>query len=200
MRISKYYSNQNRGNLSQSTRTKGFTDNITAYPLVWRLYQQFSNRRWRRSCRAYHMSLYTSMISWSQEGTTNTRESESYYASSSTKECCGTEIVLRLLWEVNSRSVDHCGPFESLLCKNARWKWTDHCQEAFQQLKSHLASHKVLVHYDPSLPIKLASACGVGAVLSHVFPDGTERPISYASRTLTKSEKGYSQLEKEALS
>ena len=94
-------------------------------------------------------------------------------------------------------------PLNHLLCKNTRWKWTDHCQEAFEQLKSHLASYKVLVHYDPSLPIKLdcdASAYGVGAVLSHVFPDGTERPISYASRTLTKSEKGYPQLEKEALS
>ena len=61
----------------------------------------------------------------------------------------------------------------------------------------------MLVHYDPDLPLKLhcdASAYGVGAVLSHVFPNGDERPVAYASRTLTQSERGYAQLEKEALS
>ena len=77
------------------------------------------------------------------------------------------------------------------------------CQQAFDSLKSQLASSKVLVHYDLALPLKLdcdASVYGVGAVLSHVYSDGVERPIAYASRTLTKSEKGYAQLEKEALS
>ena len=39
----------------------------------------------------------------------------------------------------------------------------------------------------------------MGAVLSHVFPNGIERPIPFASRTLNKAKEGYSQLEKEAL-
>jgi len=82
-------------------------------------------------------------------------------------------------------------------------KWCKDCQKAFVALKEQLASSDVLVHYDPDLPLKLdcdASAYGIGAVLSHVFANGAERPIAHASRTLTQAEKGYAQLEKEALS
>ena len=91
----------------------------------------------------------------------------------------------------------------NLLRKDVPWEWTDVCQGAFDDLKKRLASSEVLVHYNTELPLKLdcdASSYRVGAVLAHVFPDKTERPIAYASRTLSKAERGYSQLEKEALS
>lgn len=39
----------------------------------------------------------------------------------------------------------------------------------------------------------------IGAVLSHIMPNCEERPIAYASRSLSTSEKNYSQIEKEAL-
>ena len=45
-----------------------------------------------------------------------------------------------------------------------------------------------------------ASPTGIGAVLSHVMADGSERPVAFASRSLTKTERKYSQIDKEALS
>ena len=54
------------------------------------------------------------------------------------------------------------------------------------------------VHYDPELPIRVApdaSAYGICDVLK----DGSEHPVAYASRSLSKSEKNYAQVEKKAL-
>ena len=89
-----------------------------------------------------------------------------------------------------------------LLHNDTEWVWDSACQKAFSRAKQALASSSVLVHYDPTLPLTLAadaSAYGLGAVISHVYPDGTERPVAYASRTLTSSERNYAQIEREAL-
>ena len=90
----------------------------------------------------------------------------------------------------------------SLLGKDAYWKWTKDCAKAFQYIKDVLVSSTFVTHYDPSLPLMLAadaSLYGLGAVISHVMEDGQEQPIAYASCTLSKSEQNYSQIEKEGL-
>ena len=66
-----------------------------------------------------------------------------------------------------------------------------------------LLKDKVLIHYDPELPLALAtdsSSYGLGAVLSHCTVEGEERPIAYTSRSPSETEKKYSQIEKETLS
>ncbi|KAL7298999.1 hypothetical protein TKK_0008096 [Trichogramma kaykai] len=93
-------------------------------------------------------------------------------------------------------------PLYELVRKDTPFTWTRKCDEAFEATKSILASRTVLMHYSLQLPIKLtcdASPTGVGAVLSHVLPNGETKPVSYASRALNKAERGYSQLDREAL-
>ena len=94
-------------------------------------------------------------------------------------------------------------PLYVLLQTDTLWKWTPTEQEAFKRSKELLLSSTVVVHFNPELPIVLAcdaSAYRVGAILAHKMPDGSERPVGFASRTLSKTEKGYSQIEKEGLS
>ena len=93
-------------------------------------------------------------------------------------------------------------PLYALLRKRQKWEWTTDQDNAFREVKALLQSSCVLVHFDDSLPLILAtdaSPYGIGAVLSHRMPNGDERPVAFASRTLTETEKKYAQLEKEAL-
>ena len=93
-------------------------------------------------------------------------------------------------------------PLNQLLKAHSPWKWSWQCDKAFQQAKDELVKAPVLTHYDPTKKLKLAtdaSAYGIGAVLSHTHDDGSERPIAFASRALSDTEKRYAQIDKEAL-
>ena len=93
-------------------------------------------------------------------------------------------------------------PLYSLLSKQSKLLWGIQQEKAFTLAKNALQADSLLVHFDPAKPLLLAcdaSQYGVGAVLSHQMSDGQERPIAFASRTLSPAEKKYSQLEKEAL-
>ena len=93
-------------------------------------------------------------------------------------------------------------PLHALLRKGAVWTWSKAQVKAFQQVKEVLQSSLLLVHFDSQKPVILscdASPYGLGAVLAHQMPDGSEKPIAFTSRTLSSAERNYSQLEKEAL-
>lgn len=83
-------------------------------------------------------------------------------------------------------------PMYRLLRKGERWLWTKECSNAFSATKQLLINSRALIFYDARKPLGLqcdASAYGVGAVIFHVLPNGDERPIAFASRTLTTAEK-----------
>nr|XP_022905220.1 uncharacterized protein K02A2.6-like [Onthophagus taurus] len=77
----------------------------------------------------------------------------------------------------------------------------DECEESFRTLKEEITSPKVLIPYKPKLKLVLAtdaSPTGLGAVISHILPTGEEKPVAFASRSLSKAERNYSQIDKEA--
>lgn len=88
-----------------------------------------------------------------------------------------------------------------LLKKNSSWLWGPKQEETFQKIKSMIASPQVLSLFDPTKPTTVSadsSAYGLGAVL--LQKKGKElRPVAFASKSLTKTEKSYAQIEKEAL-
>ena len=93
-------------------------------------------------------------------------------------------------------------PVHQLLRKGVAWKWSESCATAFTAVKEMLCGAPLLAHFDLSKPIVVhcdASPYGLGAVLSHVDSDGAERPVSFASRTLSVAERNYAQVEKEGL-
>ncbi|XP_061704165.1 uncharacterized protein K02A2.6-like [Cydia pomonella] len=92
-------------------------------------------------------------------------------------------------------------PLYNLLKAGVNFVWSNECQAAFDSVKKAMSSSEVLVHYSSDMPVVLtadASSVGVGSVLSHLTPGG-ERPVAYASRTLTPTERAYAQIDREAL-
>ena len=92
-------------------------------------------------------------------------------------------------------------PLHKLTEANVNFLWDGDCQNAFEKLKHKLTTAPVLAYPQPDAPFILdtdASNHAIGAVLSQVH-GGIERPIAFASRTLTKSERNYCVTRRELL-
>lgn len=92
-------------------------------------------------------------------------------------------------------------PLNNLLHKDTPFVWSNNCEKAFQKAKEVFSSDQILVHFDPKVPLILAtdaSSYGVGAILSHRYPDGSEKVIQFASQSFSNAQKKYSQIDKEA--
>ena len=97
---------------------------------------------------------------------------------------CGAEMLYHLTRKAN------------------RWACKSEEEAPFRRLKELLSTADVLVHFDPSLPLGVAcdaSAVQIDATLFHRYHDGSERPIVNISKTLTASQRNYSQIQKESL-
>ena len=81
-------------------------------------------------------------------------------------------------------------PLHRLTEKGRQFIWTAECEKAFVLLKTKMTSAPIFAMPDFEKPFTLdtdAGAYAMGAVLSQVI-NGIERPIVFASKTMSKSE------------
>ena len=92
-------------------------------------------------------------------------------------------------------------PLTCLLEKSKEFHWTLECQQAFDNLRSSLGETTKLTLPNFKKTFRLAcdaSGVALGAVLSQMDDEGKERPIAFASRILSKTERKWGITEREA--
>lgn len=88
-------------------------------------------------------------------------------------------------------------PLRLLTEQSAIFTWQTQQEEAFQALKTMITKAPVLKFYDVTAEATIqcdASEKGLGATLLQ-----TDQPVAFVSRSLTKAEQNYAQIEKECL-
>ena len=94
-------------------------------------------------------------------------------------------------------------PIYQLTKKTTKFEWTQDCQQAFEKIKEAITDTNNLAPYDPRLQTKVtvdaAKGCGTSVTLWQKQKDQTWRAVTHHSRTFSKPEKNYSQIEAESL-
>ena len=105
--------------------------------------------------------------------------------------------VANYLQRFSPHLADVTGPMRALLKNDSEFIWDQPQTDALEKMKQAITQQPVLAYFDSKKPVTLecdSSQYGTGAAL---LQDG--RPVAFASKTLTSTEKGYAQIEKEML-
>ncbi len=109
--------------------------------------------------------------------------------------------MVNQLGKFSPNIVDLAQPLRVCLSTKNAWTWGPALDKAFLEVKQALACTPILALYDPRLKTKImsdASSFGLGAVLMQEHQEEW-RPVAYASRAMSDTERHYAQIEKEAL-
>ncbi len=111
--------------------------------------------------------------------------------------------LVNQLGKFSPRIADISQPLRELMSSRRAWTWGPDQEKSFSEIKQELTKPTISALYNPSADTKVsadASSFGLGAVLLQLHPDGQNwKPVAYASRSLSDTEKRYVQIEKEAL-
>ena len=103
--------------------------------------------------------------------------------------------MVNQLGKFTSMLAEMTQPLRELLSKSKSWAWGPSQSTAFQKVKQELT---ILAHSTPTKISADASAFGLGAVLLQQS-ESTWKPVAFASRSMSETERRYAQIEKEAL-
>ncbi|KAK7093532.1 hypothetical protein V1264_007265 [Littorina saxatilis] len=95
------------------------------------------------------------------------------------------------------RLADHTTALRALTKKDVQWDWNSSHQKAFQKVKDMICEDTALTYFDITKPAVIqvdASQQGLGATLIQ-----DDKPIAFASKALTETEKRYANIERELL-
>ncbi|KAM6556394.1 hypothetical protein CsatB_003413 [Cannabis sativa] len=97
-----------------------------------------------------------------------------------------------------SKSTDKCVPFFNILRSNKKFEWTKECEEAFQNIKRHLAMPPVLAKPITRETLFLYLAISEDAISATIVREEGkhQQPIYNVSKRLLGEESSYPPLEK----
>ena len=93
-------------------------------------------------------------------------------------------------------------PLRRLTHHNVKFQWDAAAKQAFQDLKDQITNESTVAFFNPHKPITVRVEASYHKGLSAGLFQQTEKglqPVNYISRTMTETEKHYSQTEKDAL-
>ena len=111
--------------------------------------------------------------------------------------------MTRYLSKFIPRYTSLTAPLRELTHKDTKFKWGAKENEAFEKLKASITSESTMAYFNPARPIivrvKASFHEGLSAGLFQETGSGLQ-PVHFISRTMTDTEKRYSQTEKDTLS
>ena len=103
--------------------------------------------------------------------------------------------MITYLAKFASQQSETTKPMRDLLKEDAESIWDEQQQTALQKIKDTIKSQPVLAFFDPKKEVRLevdANKFGLGAA---IFQE--DKPVAYASKSMTPAEQNYTQIEKE---